>query len=121
MKRILVVDDEPEIEKVLATFLKGNGFDVITAGGGREALRIIESGEKIDLMVLDLKMPEISGVDVLRKMRDDGINLKTIVLSGSIDVHGCQEGLWELGFKQEEILNKPVSLRILLEEINKRI
>jgi two-component system, NtrC family, response regulator PilR len=63
--RLLLVDDEPSIRQLLSYRLKREGFDVVLAENGREAVRLIEAGG-IDLLVSDIRMPDMSGVDVLR-------------------------------------------------------
>ena len=68
--RILVVDDEPHIRRVLDAMLGNEGFDVVLASGGAEGLQAIASG-RIDLVILDLIMPGASGLEVLAKIRTD--------------------------------------------------
>ena len=63
--RILLVDDEPSIRQLLSYRLKREGFDVLLAENGREAIRLIEAGG-IALLISDIRMPDMSGVDVLR-------------------------------------------------------
>jgi len=67
-KKILLVDDECAILKVLSIKLKISGFDVFTASGGQEALDIVNSA-KPDLMLLDVIMPGVDGFQVLQKLR----------------------------------------------------
>jgi len=68
--RILVVDDEPHIRRVLDAMLGNEGFDVVLASEGAEALRAVMAGH-IDLVILDLLMPGASGLEVLAKIRSD--------------------------------------------------
>src|SRR5512140_967149 len=68
MARILVVDDEPKLGKLMAEALSSDGHEVLRAGGGRQALVELASG-KLDVVVTDLKMPEVDGMDVLREAR----------------------------------------------------
>ena len=77
--RILVVDDEIEIMRALQRSLAAHGFEVFTAGSGEEALESI-AHHRPDLMILDLGLPGISGLDVCRKVREQS-NLPIIVLS----------------------------------------
>src|SRR5262249_61370918 len=65
---ILVVDDEPQILRVMRASLPARGFEVITAGSGQEALDILQK-EMPDLIILDLVMPEMSGLEVCRFVR----------------------------------------------------
>src|SRR5512146_2548255 len=68
MARVLVVDDEPKLGRVVAEMLELDGHDVVRAGGGREALaRLAE--EAFELVVTDLRMPEVDGLAVLRAAR----------------------------------------------------
>lgn len=63
--RILLVDDEPSIRQLLAYRLKREGFEVLPAENGREAVKLLEAGG-IDLLVSDIRMPDMNGVEVLR-------------------------------------------------------
>jgi DNA-binding response OmpR family regulator len=67
--RVLVVDDEPRILRFVRLSLGSHGFDVITASGGDDALKII-AAEKPDLMILDIFMPGIDGFEVLQRLRN---------------------------------------------------
>jgi len=68
MKVILIVDDEPKIRDVVASYLQKENYHTLEAATGREALDILESVD-IDLCVLDLMLPDISGVEVCRQIR----------------------------------------------------
>lgn len=79
MAKILVVDDEPDIRKLVATTLDLHGHTVEQAGSGQEAIEKIR-WFKPDLMVLDIMMPEMTGWDVLKEMRRGGLKGRTRVL-----------------------------------------
>jgi two-component system response regulator AtoC len=121
MYRILIVDDEPEILKVLETFLIKAGFEVTKALGGEEAINILSSDIKIDLMVLDIKMHGVSGVDVLLKMQKINKKIPTIILSGTLQVEKYLSSIADLGFTREDILYKPVDLFYLLDIVKKKL
>ncbi|MFL0269103.1 response regulator [Candidatus Clostridium radicumherbarum] len=80
MKKVLVVDDAKNIKMLLTTCLEFNGYEVLTATLGTEALEILKY-EKVDLIFLDIKMPEISGTEVLRRMRGIGIETPVIIMT----------------------------------------
>lgn len=63
---LLLVDDEPRVLDVMATFLQGEGFRIVTAQTGREALEVFQKHQP-DLVVLDWMLPEMSGLDVCRR------------------------------------------------------
>ncbi|WP_456475155.1 response regulator transcription factor [Candidatus Pyrohabitans sp.] len=68
MKKVLVVDDEEEITRLVKKFLESEGLEVVTANSGQEAISILETFTP-DFIFLDLFMPEMSGWDVLREIR----------------------------------------------------
>lgn len=79
-KRILVVDDEPDIVYALQSRLTGEGYGVITAFDGKEALNKVGS-QRPDLMLLDIIMPEMDGMEVLKKLRKIDPDLPVIVIT----------------------------------------
>jgi len=74
MKKILLVDDEPQIVELFSTLLRENGYRAVTAANGAEALGLYlyaRYNEPFDLMVLDVSMPRIDGLQVLETLRKD--------------------------------------------------
>jgi CheY-like chemotaxis protein len=69
MKKILVADDEMAIRLLYSEELKEEGYEVYTASNGREALEIIEK-TPLDLVILDIKMPEMDGIEALRQIKE---------------------------------------------------
>ncbi|MCT8975237.1 response regulator [Clostridium sp. CX1] len=80
MKKVLVVDDTKNIKLLLTTCLEFTGYEVLTASNGTEALDLLKN-EGVDLIFLDIKMPEISGTEVLRRIRAIGIETPVIVMT----------------------------------------
>ncbi|MCM8780449.1 MAG: response regulator [Candidatus Omnitrophica bacterium] len=121
MYKILVVDDEEAIVDILEKFLVMNGFEVIRAVGGEEAIKILESDVKIDLMVLDMKMPKVNGMDVI--CRKESLNKKfpILLLTGSIDAQKYLERLQSSGFREDDIISKPVDLPVLLSKVKGKL
>jgi DNA-binding response OmpR family regulator len=103
---ILVVDDEPEIVKLLRAYLEGAGYRVLTARDGREALLVTRS-EKPDLIVLDLAMPEMDGLEFTRRLRQER-NTPIIMLTARVEETDRIIGL-ELG--ADDYVTKPFSPR----------
>ena len=89
---VLVVDDEPDICMALGDFLKHNGYPVRIAQSGREALREVEEG-KIGVVILDLGLPDLSGLDVLRGVKKLDPLLPVIVLTASTQESHTVEAL----------------------------
>lgn len=78
--KILVVDDEPMIVALLERWLEER-YEVLKAGDGKEALDLIESSPDVDLVVLDILMPVMDGLELLRKLRERDPPLRVVVMS----------------------------------------
>jgi CheY-like chemotaxis protein len=111
VRRVLLVDDEPDVIESLVMAL-GKRYDVRTACNGREALAVIES-EQIDVIVLDLMMPVMSGEELIEQLAARGLRVPVIVASASKNVEArCAE----LGV--EHCLQKPYRLQKLLDHLD---
>lgn len=80
MKTVLVVDDTKNIRTLLSTCLELNGYKVFTANNAQVALEILKS-EQIDLAFIDIKMPETSGTELLKKMRTLNIDIPVVIMT----------------------------------------
>ena len=114
-KRILVVDDEMYIVNILDFTLHGEGWEVVSANNGEDALRTLLKFEP-DLVILDVMMPRIDGVEVCRaiKAREESADTPVILLSAKDRDKDREEGL-EAG--ADLYLTKPFSPARLVEEI----
>src|SRR5580765_7590225 len=92
-EKILVVDDEPSIRKYLQTLLEVDGFDVETVNSGREAIKQISEGKRPDFVILDVLMPEMSGLDTLKELMQLDRTLNVIMLSCSNEVGTVVEAI----------------------------
>ena len=112
MDRILVVDDEPSIRKIVEYALRDAGFEVLTAGRGDEALAVV-ARENVDLVVLDLMIPGVDGLEVCRRIRAER-NVPIIMLSARGEEVDKVLGL-ELG--ADDYVTKPFSPRELVSRV----
>ena len=110
--RILVVDDEAQIVRVLRGYLEKAGFIVLSAYDGREALRIARQ-EKPDLILLDLMLPGMDGMDVCRVLRQES-NVPIIMLTARVEEMDRVLGL-ELG--ADDYVSKPFSPREIVARV----
>jgi two-component system response regulator (stage 0 sporulation protein F) len=119
MSKLLIVDDEVDIREFAKSFFKKRGITVITAGGGKVALDLIAS-ENPNLVLLDVRMEEMTGVDVLKELRKTNQTTKVIMVSGVEDPETINEAnsLGIVGY-----IHKPLVLeeleKIVLAELNK--
>ena len=110
---ILVVDDEPQVRQVVASYLVGEGYTVRSAANGTEALAEI-ARKRPDLIVLDLMLPEVDGLTVLQRLRSGGDTVPVIVLSAKGEESERVVGL-ELG--ADDYVAKPASPREVLARV----
>jgi DNA-binding NtrC family response regulator len=85
MSRILVVDDEPKMRALLAMALGAEDLSVVEAGSAEEALDALGRGDAFDVMVTDVRMPGMSGLDLVKKVRKERPNLECIVMTAYTD------------------------------------
>jgi two-component system, OmpR family, alkaline phosphatase synthesis response regulator PhoP len=112
MKKILVVDDEPKIVKLVQDYLERSGFGVITAFDGKMALTMARS-EKPDMIILDLGLPHLDGLDVTRELRKFS-NAPLIMLTARAEETDKLIGL-ELG--ADDYITKPFSPKELIARV----
>jgi two-component system alkaline phosphatase synthesis response regulator PhoP len=111
-KTILVIDDEPQIVEICRDYLKAAGFDVLTARDGPSGLATSHRSHP-DLIVLDLMLPGMDGLDVCRSLRREG-NVPIIILTARVEETDKLVGL-ELG--ADDYLTKPFSPRELVARV----
>ena len=107
MQKILIVEDEQPIRKLLEYNLQLSGYNTVSAADGEAAIELVHS-EQPDLIVLDLMLPKMDGIEVCKKLRSGGINIPIIMLTAKGDefdkVHGLEIGA-------DDYMTKPFSPR----------
>lgn len=111
--KILIVDDEPPIRKLLRAGLATQGYTVIDASNGKTAIEQMGSASP-DLVILDLGLPDMSGQDLLRRWRDENNPVPVVILSSRTDEAGIVEAL-ELG--ADDYITKPFGVNELIARI----
>lgn len=112
MKRILVVEDEPEIQELLSAYLRHEGYSVTVAGDGIEALDRFRAGQ-FDLVLLDIMLPKIDGFGVCELIRRE--STVPIVMLTALD--GEAEQLKGFDLQIDNYVTKPFSMPVLLRKI----
>ncbi|MGO9750773.1 MAG: response regulator transcription factor [Solirubrobacteraceae bacterium] len=111
--RVMVVDDEPNITELVALGLRYEGFEVLSAGDGRSALRaVIES--RPALVILDVRLPDIDGFEVCRRLRADGIRVPVVFLTAR---DATEDKIAGLTIGGDDYLTKPFSLDELIARV----
>src|ERR1039457_2117929 len=112
MTSVLIVDDEPAIVRLVRDYLERAGFEVTTAGNGEEALQVF-ARSRPDLVILDLTLPRMDGLDVARAMRRAG-DVPIIMLTARTEEADRVAGL-ELG--ADDYVTKPFSAREIVARV----
>jgi len=92
MQRILVIDDEPSIRELLKDFFTGKGFEVATSQDGETALALLKEN-KFDILLLDLMMPGMNGLDVLRALTSENLIVPTVMMTAYASVSTAVEAM----------------------------
>jgi len=112
-EKVLLVDDEPEFTRVLSQRMESRGVDVDTAASGPEALEKAK-GESYDAVILDLRMPEMGGMETLRHLLAASPGLQVILLTAHATLRAGVEAI-KLG--AADFLEKPAEIQQLMEKI----
>jgi DNA-binding response OmpR family regulator len=109
MAKVLVVDDEPEAVELLVEFLSSKGYEVLTATSGEEALRRVKE-DRPHLVLLDIRMPQMNGLEVLRRIREIDAEMGVIMVTAVNEEDVGRKAL-ELG--AFDYIVKPLDLKYL--------
>ena len=120
MNKILLIDDEPDIVRVLSMSLRADGYDVIPAHSGIEGVEVFEK-ERPDIVLTDIKMPGMDGIEVLKKVKSIQPQSEVIIITGHGDIDNTIEALQ---YGASDFINKPVrdeALSIALKRAREKL
>jgi len=115
-KHILIVDDEPNFCLGAGIALKKAGYEISKAGDGEEALKMILKNNHFDLLIIDIFMPKMSGIELIGKLRENNVSTPIVAISSFIDNTVVDE-LISRGCS--EFLDKPFEPREFIKRVNK--
>lgn len=119
--RVLVVDDEPDVRKAVRLTLTKAGYEVVEAEDGQKGIEAIKSGYnplKLDVVICDIQMPKINGMEAVAYFRSQFPSVPVIVITGHPNLQGATT-LFKQGIV--EYLLKPVAPEKLIEAVNKAV
>ena len=114
-ERVLLVDDDVEFLEVMSERLKMRGVDVSTSDSAEDALALIEK-EVFDVVILDLQMPNVDGIETLKRIKEKHEELQVILLTGHATV---EKGVEAIKLGASDFIEKPADLEALNEKIKK--
>lgn len=109
MPRVLVVDDEPQVVELLQEFLAAKGYQVLTASDGEEALQKVKE-ERPHVVLLDMRMPKMNGLEVLKRVREIDHEVGVIMVTGVMEEETGRQALQLGAF---DYITKPLDLKYL--------
>jgi len=118
--RILMVDDEPDILEVVAQHLEAAGYSVLTAQSGVAALALLDKNPSVNLIVSDLSMPGMDGIQLIQRAQRRRPQLPTIILTGLAE-NGAEGSLGRVISGPFSILPKPINGKQLVDRVAKLI
>jgi two-component system cell cycle sensor histidine kinase/response regulator CckA len=111
---VLLVDDEAKVRQTARRMLEVDGYSVTEASSGFEAIELLSSGTPLDLLMADLDMPELGGIEMVRRIRETRPDLKILFVTGRVELLLETPRLW-VG---EAFLEKPFTQASLCEAVS---
>ena len=115
MKTILITDDESTIRTMLKDWLESFDYNILTAEDGQEAWEIWTS-QHCDLVITDINMPRMNGIELLQKIKNENVNFPVIIMTG-VSVESAK--LKSRDYGADAYIIKPFKMKDLFEKINK--
>jgi DNA-binding NtrC family response regulator len=115
-RRILVVDDENDLRILLSDMLLGAGYEVVSAADGEEAIGLLGKNETIDVALLDIQMPIVNGIEVLKHIKNNHPSVRAVMLTGFADLKYAMEAR---EFGARDFINKPYRVEDILATIRR--
>ncbi|HVP37097.1 MAG TPA: response regulator, partial [Terriglobales bacterium] len=117
MARILVVEDEGSLRRALSILLRNNGYDVTEAKDGEEAFSILKE-KKFGLVLTDLKMKNVSGEDILRKVKESSPTTEVVITTGYGTIQSAVEAMRAGAF---DYITKPFKVEEMMGTLNRAL
>jgi DNA-binding NtrC family response regulator len=115
---VLLVDDEPNLRRILSAVLARDGYNIVIADGGRDAIKKAKQQPRLDLLVTDFLMPDMNGLEVLEAIRKQHPDLRALVISGHGTVRSAVEAMRLGAF---DFLTKPFEVEQVRETVERAL
>jgi DNA-binding NtrC family response regulator len=115
--RVIVIDDDESIRKILTTILEEEGYEVDTANTGKEAIR--KTNEKVyNLALIDMRLPDIEGIDLLLRIKDTTPRMRKIIITGYPTIQNAMEAV---NRQADAFILKPFDMERVLQTIREQL
>lgn len=117
---ILLAEDEPMVRNMIATILKGHGYNVLVAVDGQDALEVTKTNqqEEINLLLTDIEMPKMNGLELVRQFRKECPEAKIILMSGFTEDPSLKDAKSQ---QNTEFISKPFSPQTLTQKVEEML
>ncbi|PCJ19774.1 MAG: hypothetical protein COB02_06175 [Candidatus Cloacimonadota bacterium] len=115
MKKLLIIDDEEDLTFMLNELFSSSGFETVIAHDGEQAILLLNSDKKIDMVLTDLFMPIRNGIDVIKEVNQNHSHIPVFVITAVSPIKADVEKMVEDFDVVKEIFLKPVSIKKLLD------
>jgi len=115
---VMLVDDESDFIETMSKRLQKRGFKVLTATEGKEALELVSKNRNLEVMILDVKMPGMDGIEVLREMKNNYPLIEVIMLTGHATIESAIDGMKIGAF---DYLMKPCDIEQLSQKVQEAV
>jgi two-component system cell cycle sensor histidine kinase/response regulator CckA len=111
---VLLAEDEPQVRHLICTVLEQAGYTVLVAEDGQRALRLAQQNARVDLLISDVRMPQLGGVELARRLRSSSPKLRVLLMSGYPDIDAVH---WQDNGGGDTLLAKPFDAHVLLARV----
>lgn len=117
MEKVLLVDDEETVRSTLAAYLDDEGFDVVEAASGEQAIRLVENGLRPAVCIMDMRLPGMDGHAAILGLHAHVPDLRFVIYTGSLS-YALTDDLHAVGITEESVFRKPLSdMKILADAV----
>ena len=120
MAHVFVLDDEPQILAIISRYMSVMGYAITSSSDPVSAIETLKTDRQYNLLILDMKMPKMSGMEVLLNLKEAMVKIPVIMLTGVFDSEKYAADLRSLGYNID-IVTKPVDLHELCDLMKKKL
>ena len=118
-RKVLIVDDEPDIREILNLLLSSNGYKVFSSSDGENAIRILKEEPTIDLIILDIQLPKMNGFEILQKLKESNIGTENIIIASAYAMDTDKQKALAYGI--DTYVTKPIDINNFIKIVKTKL